>query len=107
MIDIIFLFNPHSNPETGTWALLILQIRKQRQLVQIEDVKRHCCCWHVSAHCQCIFVVELSNKIRPPFIPWSPVRIRVGFVFVKSHMKFLGASKEAACPVKDVELCGI
>ena len=41
IIEIIFLFNPHNNPEIGTLAIPILQIRKWKQFVQIEGIKRH------------------------------------------------------------------
>lgn len=45
IMDTVLLFDSHNNPAIGTIAIPILYMRKLKQLVHIEDVKRRSCCW--------------------------------------------------------------
>lgn len=82
----------------GTLAISILQIRKQKQFAQMADIKRHnlagavsVSLWEISA--SQTWRSETDGKIRPLYrLPWSSGRSRDGFVFLKSHMTFLGTS---------------
>lgn len=79
-------------------AISILQIRKQKQFAQIEDIKRHnlagavsASLWEISA--SQTWRSETDGKIRPPYrLPWSSESSMDGFVFLKSRMTFLGTS---------------